>query len=76
MSPSGAMTPMANNHKNVATQTWAQIMNNREPLEAAMVGTATFLSKTIMINLNVLGMLMLVMLGFIVSLIFGVMKRK
>ncbi len=41
-----------------------------------MVGTATFLSKTIMITLKVLGMLMLVMLGFIVSLIFGVMKHK
>ena len=41
-----------------------------------MVGTATFLSKTIMITLKVLGMLMLVMLGFIVSLVFGVMKRK
>lgn len=41
-----------------------------------MVGTANFLSKTIMITLKVLGMLMLVMLGFIVSLIFGVMKRK
>ena len=40
-----------------------------------MVGTATFLSKTIMITLKVLGMLMLVMLGFIVSLIFGVMKK-
>ena len=51
-------------------------MNNREPLEAAMVGTATFLSKTIMITLKVLGMLMLVMLGFIVSLIIGVMKGK
>jgi len=50
-------------------------MNNREPLVAAMVGTATFLSKTIMITLKVLGMLMLVMLGFIVSLIFGVMKK-
>jgi len=41
-----------------------------------MVGTATFLSKTIMITLKVLGMLMLVMLGFIVSLIIGVMKGK
>ena len=41
-----------------------------------MVGTATFLSKTIMITLKVLGMLMLVMVGFIVSLIFGVMKKK
>ncbi len=51
-------------------------MNNREPLEEAMVGTANFLSKIIMITLKVLGMLMLVMLGFIVSLIFGVMKRK
>ncbi len=51
-------------------------MNNREPLEAALVGTATFLSKTIMVTLKVLGMLMLVLVGFMVSLIFGVMKRK
>lgn len=51
-------------------------MNNREPLEAAMVGTANFLYKTIMITLRGLGILMLVMLGFIVSLIFGVMKRR
>ena len=51
-------------------------MNNREPLEAAMVGTATFLSKTIMITMKALGMLMLVMLGFIVSLIVGVITRK
>jgi hypothetical protein len=51
-------------------------MNNREPLEAAMVGTANFLSKTIMITLKVLGMMMLVMLGFIVSLIIGVMRGK
>ena len=41
-----------------------------------MVGTANFLSKTIMITLKVLGMLMLVMLGFIVSLIIGVMRGK
>lgn len=41
-----------------------------------MVGTATFLSKTIMITLKAMGMLMLVMLGFIVSLIFGVMRGK
>ena len=41
-----------------------------------MVGTATFLSKTIMITLKVLGMLMLVMVGFILSLIWGVMKSK
>ena len=41
-----------------------------------MVGTASFLSKTIMITLKVIGMLMIVMLGFIVSLIFGVMKGK
>ena len=40
-----------------------------------MVGTANFLSKTIMITLKVLGMLMIVMLGFIVSLIFSVMKK-
>ena len=51
-------------------------MNNREPLEAAMVGTATIISKTIMISLKSLGILMMVMLGFLVSLIFGVMKRK
>lgn len=51
-------------------------MNDREPLESAMVGTANFLSKTILITLKVLGMMMMVMLGFIVSLIFGVMKRK
>ena len=51
-------------------------MNNREPLEAAMVGTATFLSKTIMITVKGLGILMMFMLGFIVSLIFGVMKGK
>jgi hypothetical protein len=51
-------------------------MNNREPLEAAMVGTATFLSKTIMITLKVLGMLMLVMLGFLLSFIVGVLKQK
>ena len=50
-------------------------MNNREPLEVAMVGTATFLSKIIMITLKAIGMLMIVMLGFIVSLIFGVMKK-
>ena len=41
-----------------------------------MVGTANFLSNTIMITLKVLGMLTLVMLGFLVSLIFGVMQRK
>lgn len=51
-------------------------MNNREPLEAAMVGTATMISKTIMITLKGLGILMMVMLGFIVSLILGVMRRK
>ncbi len=51
-------------------------MDNKETLETAMVGTATFLSKTIMITLKVLGMLMLVMLGFLVSLIIGVMKGK
>lgn len=51
-------------------------MNNRVPLEIAMVATANFLTKTIMITLKVLGILMLVMVGFIASLIFGVIKRK
>ena len=51
-------------------------MNNREPLEVAMVGTANFLSRTIMITLKGLGILMMVTLGFMLSLIFGVMKRK
>jgi hypothetical protein len=51
-------------------------MNNREPLEAAMVGTANVLSKIIVMTLKGLGILMMVMLGFIVSLIFGVMKQK
>ena len=51
-------------------------MNNRESLEVEMVGTANFLSKSIVNTLKVLGMLMIVMLGFIVSLIFGVMKGK
>lgn len=51
-------------------------MNNREPLETAMVGTATFLSKTIMITLKVLGMLIIVMPGFIEGLIFSVIKRS
>lgn len=51
-------------------------MNNREPLEEAMVGRATFLAKTIMITLKVLGILTLGMLGFMVSLIFGVMRHK
>jgi hypothetical protein len=50
-------------------------MNNREPLEAAMVGTANFLSKTIMITLKALWMLILVMLEFF-SLVFGAMKRS
>lgn len=51
-------------------------MNNKEPLEAAMVGTANFLYKTIMITLKGMGMLLMVMLWFLVSLIFGVMKQK
>ena len=51
-------------------------MNNREPLEAAMVGIATIISKTIMITLMGLGILTMFMLGFILSLIFGVMKGK
>ncbi len=41
-----------------------------------MVGTATVLSRIIIITLKGLGILMMVMLGFIVSLILGVMKRK
>jgi preprotein translocase subunit Sss1 len=41
-----------------------------------MVGTATIISKTIMITRKGLGILMIFMLGFIVSLIFGVMKGK
>ena len=51
-------------------------MNNREPLEAAIIGTATFMSKTIMITLKVFGMMLLVLLGFIVSLIIGVMNGR
>jgi hypothetical protein len=51
-------------------------MNNRETLEAAMVGTASIISRTITITLKGLGILMMVMLGFIVSLFFGVMKGK
>lgn len=51
-------------------------MNIKEPLEKAMVGTASVLSKTIMVTLKVIGVLVIVMLGFILSLIFGVMKRK
>ena len=51
-------------------------MNKRETLEIAVVVTANLLTKTIMITLRVLGMLMLLMFGFTVSLIFGVMKRK
>ena len=41
-----------------------------------MVGTATFLSKTIMITLKVIGMLMMVMLVFWSASLFGAMKQK
>ncbi len=51
-------------------------MNNREPLEAAMVGTANFLSKTIMITLKVLGALFLIVLLISGGIIAGVLKRK
>ena len=41
-----------------------------------MVGTANFISKAIVFTLKGLGILMIFMLGFIVSLIFGAMKGK
>ncbi len=50
-------------------------MNTRVPQEAGMVGAANFLSKIIMPSLKGIGILIVVMLRFIVSLLFGVIRR-
>ena len=51
-------------------------MNNRDLVEAALVGTATFLSKLIVNTLKWLGILLAVSIGFFVAIIAGVLKRK
>jgi hypothetical protein len=51
-------------------------MNNREPLEAAMVGTANFLSKAIIIILRLMGITLIVFAGFLIGLISGALRKK
>jgi hypothetical protein len=51
-------------------------MNSREPLEAALVGTANFLSNAIMIILRLMGITLIVFAGFLTGLISGALKKK
>lgn len=51
-------------------------MNTREPLEAAIVDVANFLSKNIMLTLKGICILTVVMLGLIVSLLHGALREK
>ncbi len=51
-------------------------MNNRDLLEKALVGTASFLSKLIVNTLKWLGILLGAAIGFFIAIIAGVLKRK
>jgi hypothetical protein len=50
----------------------------REPrsLETIVVGVATVLSRTIIFVLRWLGILLLILVGFFVGIVIGVLKRK